>query len=251
MAGFAGKALFVAVSALAFFSAAAAESVAFGDAEAAKAEFVAAAEQAKARADQRWAFTLTYTDLPENKTYRVRFDPRLPAGERWTPIEPAADALSKEERKVLKNISRNDDADDGLVYDGLSDFAADAEVLRADAREAAFRIAVDDPEMAPEMKAALSATATLDRAAGHVTAIEIISTKPFKPAPVAKIEKMRQLHRFAPVGPDRLVMLVSAVSEAKGKAMFKAFDEKADMAYSDFEAVDAPPRAPKPGSSGD
>jgi hypothetical protein len=213
------------------------------DVASSQVELIAAANAAKAFADQRWAFTMTYTDLLKQETWRVRFDPRLPAGKRWTPLNPPADALTKEERKAMASISRNDDADESLVYDGLAEAALAAKLLRADAKEAVFAIDLSDPDMSAEMKSALSATATLDRERGHVSAVEIVSMKPFKPAAVAKIETMRQLQRYAPVGPDGLALLVASDAEARGSAMFKAFEQKTSVTYSDFEAVDAPPRA--------
>lgn len=215
------------------------------DVASSRGELIAAADAAKAFADQRWAFTMTYTDLLKQKTWRVRFDPRLPAGARWTPLDPPADALTKEERKAMASISRNDDADESLVYDGLADAASAAKLLRSDAKEALFAIDISDPDMSAEMKSALSATATLDRETGHVSAVEIVSTKPFKPAAVAKIETMRQLQRYAPVGPGGLALLVASDAEARGSAMFKSFEQKTSVVYSDFEAVDAPPRDEK------
>ncbi len=223
----------------------AADNIPPADEAAAIAELRAAADAANAHDAQRWAFTLAYEDLTAKggKTFKVRFDPRLAPGARWKAIEPAESALSKDERKALKKMSENDDADEALVYDDLDEAIGDAALLSLSGGDALFRISIDDPEMTQDMRAALVATARLDRAGDHVSSIEVRSTKPFKPAAIAKIEKMRQLQRYAPVGPGGVVLLVASESEAEGKAMFKSFSSKTRIAYSDFEAVDAPPRA--------
>lgn len=212
--------------------------------EQALAELRAAAERAAAIGGQRWAFTLDYTDhaRPEQKSFRLRFDPRLPEGERWRLIEPAESSLSKDERKALKRMSANDDADDILVYDRLADVVDDARVLTADAGSATFRLKTLDPDMSEEMRDAIAATATLDRRTGAVTAIELTSTRSFKPAAVARVDALKQEQRYQPAGPGGEVLMVAAKSEASGRAMMKPFAQKNESAYSDFEKVDAPPR---------
>jgi hypothetical protein len=212
-----------------------------------RAELVEAVAAAKTIAIQRLAFTRTLTDLAQtpHRTFTARFDPSLPAGARWTAMDPPQSALSKEERKAFETMNKDDDADAALVYEGLEKSIRDASLISLSDSEALFRILIDDPEMTDEMRDTLVATARHDRKSNHIAAIEIASTKPFKPAPVAKIEKTRQLQRYAPVGPDGAVLMIASESEAEGKAFFKKFSSQTSIAYSDFAAVDAPPRAPK------
>jgi hypothetical protein len=235
------------VAALLSAPAFAAENTLPTDEQAATSELAAAAARAEVFGEQRWAFTAAYEDLAAagRKPLKLRFDPRLPAGARWTPIEPAENALSKEERKSLKKLRGDDDADRALVYDDLDEAIKDASVLRLSEDQALFRISIDDPEMPAEMKGALEATAHLDRDGGLVTTIEVRSTRPFKPAAVAKIESMRQTQRYALVAPGGAPLLVASESQVTGKAMLKSFSSSVRVAYSDFQAVDAPPRTKK------
>lgn len=212
------------------------------DAEsAAVAEFREAVSRAAPIGEQRWAFSVTYQDLSAagGKSYRLRFDPRQPEGERWTPIEPAA--LTKEERGALAQISRNDEADDALVYERLGEQIEAARVLSVSPESAVFRIEIDEGSALGDATSALAATATLDRRSGHVAEIAVVSEKPFKPASVAKIDKLRQLQFYAPVGPAGAVLMTGSESELAGSAMFKKFSSRTRFAYSDYEAVEAPP----------
>lgn len=213
--------------------------------DAALAEFRAAVGKAQAHAGDRYAFTLDYRDLGDEtgRVFRVRFDPRKPSGARWSPIDPPADQYGKEEKAAFKRMTQNDEADDALVYEGLAEALDGAGVISADAGRAVFSIPINDPEVPKETQEALAATAVLNRASGHVESVEIRSTKPFKPAAVAKINTMRQLQRYKLLAPGGPALLIASEADAEGSAMFKSFATKARLAYSEIEKVEAPPRA--------
>jgi len=231
----------IALAAPAAANDAATESVAVLD------EVRAAVAVAEAHAAQRWAFTLDFRDLGDKtqRSFRVRFDPRKPAGARWTPVDPPADHYGKEEKSAFARMTRNDEADDALVYEGLATALAGATLISADAGRAVISVPIDDPEVPKETKEALAATAVLDRVSGHIASVEIRSLRPFKPAAVAKITAMRQLQRYEVLTPGGPALMVASESDAEGSAMFKSFSSKARLAYSEFEAVDAPPRPAK------
>jgi hypothetical protein len=220
--------------------------IAYAD-DAALAELRAAVALAEAHGADRYAFTLDFRDLgdEEARTFRVRFDPRKPAGARWTAVDPPADQYGKEEKAAFKRMTANDEADDALVYEGLAEALDGASVISADAASAVFSLPISDPKVAKETKDALAATAVLDRVSGHVESVEIRSTRPFKPAAVAKIVSMRQLQRYAAPAPGGPALLAASESDAEGSAMFKSFSSKARFGYSAIEKVDAPARAKK------
>lgn len=216
----------------------------------ARGEFADAIELAKALGEQRWAFTASFEDLAERpgRVLRARFDPRKPAGERWSML--GGEKLSKDEKKAFERLTRNDQADDPLVYERLGDVVESAIPISVTRETAVFRLQVDDPKMPAEVRDALEATATFDRIAKHVTDITILSVKSFKPAPVAKVDMMRQVQRYAPVGPDGAVLMTASESLAKGSAMLKKFDSNTRILYSDFEKVDAEPFRRENGKNG-
>ena len=210
-------------------------------------EFRAAVAAAEKHAADRYAFSLDFQDLGDKdaRVFRVRFDPRKPSGARWSAIDPPADQYGKEEKAAFDRMTKNDEADDSLVYEGLAETVDEARLVSADAVRAVFAIALNDPETPAAVKDALAATATLDRKGGFISAVEIRSTKPFKPAAAARIKSMRQLQRYAAPAAGGPALLVATESDAEGSAMFKSFSSKARLSYSAFEKVDAPPRAAK------
>lgn len=201
----------------------------------------AAVAKAKAHADDRFAYTLTMIsdEDGEERTLAARFDPRSPAGARWTLLSPPQDSLDKETRKAVDAFTKSGVDDGPLLYDGLEDVIGAAKLVEDDGATAVFVAPVTD-EDAP--KDALEIRITLDKASAYLSTIEVRALKPFKPAPVAKVKSLIQRQTFsAPVdgGP---ALLASSVSEIEGEAMFKSFSEKSRQIYSDIEPVDAPPR---------
>lgn len=235
------------LGALAFGGAALASDRGANDEAALLGAFRAAVATAERHAADRYAFTLDFQDLGEReaRVFRVRFDPRKPPGARWTPVDPPADQYGAAEKAAFGRMTRDDEADDGLVYEGLAEALDDARLISADDGQAVFSITINNPETPAAVREALAATATLDRAGGFISAVEIRSTRPFKPAAVAKIKSMRQLQRYAaPVGGGP-ALLAATESDAEGSAMFKSFASKARIAYSEIEKVEAPPRPEK------
>jgi hypothetical protein len=115
--------------------------------------------------------------------------------------------------------------------------------LSGDQSAATFSLEIQDDDMPKEARAALDATLRFNRTRGFVEEIRVVSKRPFKPAAIAKVERMEQSQLYAPQGDAGLVTLVEMRSIAKGKAMMKAFDQDVVVTYSAIEAVDAPPRA--------
>lgn len=206
----------------------------------AKALLAAAVGEAEAAVASRWAFTMTIEDRSSEqaKTYIVRFDPRRPEGERWTPLSPAADVMTKEERAAFKRISGDDAADSRLVYDGLAQSIGGLSLREDAGADAVFAGPIADPDMPKAVREALVMTVRYDRAAGHVAEIAVASTKPFKPAPPAKIERMTQVQRYQRLQPDWPPLLVASSSDTAGEAMFKSFESRVETTYADFERAD-------------
>jgi hypothetical protein len=213
--------------------------------KAAGAELRLAAEKAATLADTRFAFTATIEDRSKEgaRPLTFRFDPRQPEGARWSAVSPAADQLTKDEKKMLSGFQKRDDADESIVYDDLGESLDDAKFLSGDASFATFSLPIDDEKMPKEARSALDATLRFNREEGFVEEIRVVSKRPFKPAAVAKVERMEQLQRYAPQGESGPVTLVETHSLARGKAMMKSFDQNLVVAYSAIEAVDAPARA--------
>ena len=206
----------------------------------ARGAFVAAIDVAKAEANSRWAFTMTHTDYAEDgeKIYRLRYDPRREDGERWTLLEPALEGLSKDEKKTFKNIQKNDEADDGLIYDKLDIDFDKAELTAEDEVRATFVGPITDDEMPEKMQDALVMTVTVNKPGRYVEEISLHSTEEFKPAAVAKIISFKQIQQYKPLSEGGPALMRASQSDVSGKAMLKKFNSKTETTYSDFEQVE-------------
>jgi hypothetical protein len=200
---------------------------------------------AEAHGADRYAFTLVYRDMKESagKPYSVRFDPRLPEGARWTLLTPKESELSKGEQKRFKTLMKANRADDGLVYDRLGEAAKNARLLSEDASTATFAGQIADKKTPKSVAEALEMTIVLDKRGGFVRKVAVVSKAPFKPSPVAKVERMSQTQTYEPAGPGGPALLNRSESIVAGEAMFKKFDEHVVMEYRNIEAagIDAVP----------
>lgn len=215
------------------------------DEASAYAALAAAIDVAGAHGEDRYAFTMTFTnlELDRPRPYVLRFDPRLPEGARWSLLEPAEETLTKDERKNLERLRRSDSADGALVYDGLAKVLGGARLVSQDAARAVFAAPMPDDSEAPKKaREALEMTLTLDRAGGHIETISLRAAKPFKPAAPAVVKALRQTQTFAAPAEGGPALLSVAESFVSGEAMFRAFSSHTRTEYSDIEKVDAPPR---------
>ncbi|WP_428407371.1 hypothetical protein [Hyphococcus sp.] len=197
-----------------------------------------AAKKAKDFAQQyRYAYTVDYwtSDGEKELSAKLRFDPRLEEGERWTLLSPSEDDLDKKARKALKQMQKNDGGDEPILYDGLHEMIDDAELVSDTETEAVFLAQVDE-EDAP--KDALEVYITLDKAAGYVSAIELKSKQPFKPAAVAKVNSLTQIQRFSAPQDGGPALIATSEAQVEGEAMFKSFASETRQVFSEIERVE-------------
>lgn len=194
---------------------------------------------AEAHGVDRFAFTLVYRDLKAEgaKPYTVRFDPRSPEGSRWTLLAPKESELTKSEQKRFKALMKANRADDGVVYDRLGEAAKNARLLSEDASTATFAGQIADKKTPKSVADAVEMTIVLDKRSGFVSKIAVVSKAPFKPSPVAKVERMSQTQTYEPAEPGGPALLNRSESIVAGEAMFKKFDEHVVMEYRDIEAA--------------
>ncbi len=198
-----------------------------------------AAQKAKDFAQYRYAYTLDFwtSDGEKEISAKLRFDPRLQEGERWTLLAPAAEDLDKKTRKALKQMQKNDSGDEPILYDGLHEMIDDAELVSDTQTEAVFLAPVDE-EDAP--RDALEVYITLDKTAGYVSAIELKSKQPFKPAAVAKVNALNQIQRFSAPEEGGPALIATSETQVEGEAMFKSFASTTRQVFSEIERIEMP-----------
>jgi len=182
---------------------------------------------------------MTYTDESDEdrKVYQLRYDPRGDEGKLWTLMKPSFESLSKKEKKALTAIQKDENSDDMLVYDKLKVDFETATLLSTDEERATYRVPLVDEDMPRKMREAIRMEITVNKSEAYVEKVALNSEKPFKPAPIAKLERFLQVQEYAPVS-DGIVLLQSSQSEVSGKAMLKKFNSKTMASYSDFERIE-------------
>ncbi len=202
-----------------------------------KDALLAAATLAEAHADARFAFSVEYRGKSKDKEtlLQVRYDPRLPEGERWRLLDGSFDDLEKSAQDRIKKLESEERPDDAVVYDRIGDLIDTIELV--DETDAAFifrgPLVDDDLPDAP-----FEATLTLDKTEGHIERIELRALDSFKPAPVAKIKSFYQVQSFsAPTGGGP-ALIAESQNRVQGKAMFRSFAADVTQRFFDIERVD-------------
>ncbi|MBI1391380.1 MAG: hypothetical protein GC152_01440 [Alphaproteobacteria bacterium] len=197
----------------------------------------AAVAKAKEFHDTRFAFTARRANTGrdgETETFIAEFDPSRPDDEQWRFISDAegdADDAMKTQRK--------EDAEDRpVVYADLGEL--EGVFLVSNELDTALFVSRELGEDAP--KDALEARLTLDKSSGHISKIEVVSIRPFKPLPIAQVKNYRQVKEFAPPVDGGPALLRRLATLTEGSAMFRSFHIESETVFEDVRPVDAPPR---------
>jgi hypothetical protein len=227
---------------------------AYAQADAALVEAAIAAMESRAEPGQRWSFLRTVTVGEESFT--ATFDPSRPADEVWSLASPASeDALSRELRGAYRGMRDETDADLELVFGGdpeeeveLRDQIEGLALLSEDAIRAVFSFAPGgallgpgDGGEAPGWVRHLSGELTVAKAAPVIETLRVFAPESFKPVPVARIDEMELVTRFAEIEPGGPVATVSIHIRAVGNALFRAVDQSMLMEHSGFTRVAVEP----------
>ncbi len=187
------------------------------------------------------SFTLTFERTGEHAVsarYNVGSD-------EWVPVEGVADGFGPDAEKDL--VKAWDDMKErygsvgGLVPRDIRTTITEPVFLEETQSEFIFSFVPgageDEKPMSDAMIAALERRFTVDRATSCMTGFSMISTGAFKPAPIATIEVFEFVLRLRSSAKSGIPLISSFRSSAKGKALFKAFDESSLVTISDVEIL--------------
>ena len=168
---------------------------------------------------------------------RLRFDPTKELGAQWGLLSPLMNDLTKDESKFLEglNSKKNESPADNLTYDDLKLSADQTMLVREDETYLVVRTPLIDDDTPDKIKDALEVTVSLNKTKGFIEKIETRATKPFKPAPVAKVKQMEMRQTYAQIAPGGPVLMVSRSNEVRGKAMLSSFHQKGATYFSNFD----------------
>lgn len=194
---------------------------------------------AEAHKDLAASFTLTFKRTGEHGVAA-----RYSAGsDEWAPVPGVADRFGPEAEKDLvkawDDMKERYGSPGGLVPRDIAATITEPVFLEETTAEYIFSFVPgpgeDQKPMSDKMIAALERRFRVDRATSCMTGFSMISTGPFKPAPIATIEVFEFVLRLSTVEGSGIPLITSFHSSVKGKALFKAFDESSKVTISDVE----------------
>lgn len=188
-----------------------------------------------------WAFTEAGTE--DGVTHVGRYDPRRPAGERWTLLsvdgrQPTGDEIAD----YLDNkddYQRNDNDDNDEIE--LINFES-LELVEETDEYWIFSFVPngddEEDEMAREFMRQVDATVKIIRDGHYLEYIDLHNDKPIKPAFSVKISRFVTRLTFGPAGDSGPIVPLTVDVQIKGRAMLLVrFDEMESTHYSDYEYV--------------
>ena len=205
--------------------------------EGAAARLAAIASHAAEHADVRYAFTVDFqrTENDDRIAFKARYDPRVSQNNGWRLIDAAPEELDKKARKAFEELQAPEKGDEAIVYDKLGEALEKAELREETDAEAVFVAPIEDED---NPDGVMEIVIRMDKAAGHVSRIDIQSTQKFKPMAMVRVDAFRQTQFYAPSADGGPARLSKSEGEAKGKAFFNRFDTATVQTYSDIEIVD-------------
>lgn len=183
------------------------------------------------------SFTLTFERSGQPRISE-RYDV---AANEWSFIDGNKDDLDKDVRKAWKGMQEQFGRVGGLVPKDIA--ATVTEPVLVDATDDTLvysfvpGAAEGEKPMSEDMIDALERRFIVDRATGCMSGLSMISTRAFKPAPIATITSFRFVQVFERPAASPIPLITGFRSSASGTALFKAFDESSVMTISEIEVL--------------
>lgn len=200
----------------------------------AAAEIPAPLQQALDEGAQYKDLHISFTMKADNgsDTIVMRYDQ---PGNEWTMLEGDLETMDKDDRKAIEDMQEDFSAPGTLAYDKMKENVADA-ALTEETGEAYIYTAemLDDGKpLDKAISEAVTARLHLSKTDGAITRFEMSSSKPFKPAAVAKVDTL-----IVETDYERLTdgppVQTRIYSRTTGSAFFKKFDEELTLEFYDF-----------------
>ena len=183
-----------------------------------------------------YAFDLSYDDGKDR--FQMKVDPSQPKGKRVVDLSPARSTLKGDSAKKADKLTERTEGD---IW--CSSFAAnipaDAKRTAETGQTATFSFTPLPGEQKGQAASAykfLNATAVIDKATGGILSYEMAAPKAFKPAPVAKIDRLTLKVACKPL-PDGRTHIDTFAFDLKGSAMMQSLDQKESRRISNLKAL--------------
>lgn len=202
----------------------------------ASADTVLQKAKAMSKEGPLYAFDIDYNDGADRFVMKV--DPSQPKGKRVVDLSPARSSLKGDSAKKADKLAERTEGD---IW--CSTFAenipADAKRISETPQTATYSFVPLPGKAEGQIASAykhLKATATIDKSTGGILAYEMAAPKAFKPAAVAKVDKLTLKVACKPL-PDGRTHIDSFAFDLKGSAMMKPLDQMETRRISNLKAL--------------
>ena len=189
----------------------------------------------------RWAFTREFVDPAAPDPFIARFDPGLPAEQRWRPIAQGDRPLTGRERSLLEDLNdKLPDADLSLTYHWLLDLnPANVRIVHADDSEVTLHSSLVNVGVPDEMKGRVDLLIRLDVARNEVISIEATPPQPFRLNLLVKVLAGSQVYEYERHG-NGVVLLKSTHTDYEFSVPFSTKRQRSAERNFDFIQSEVP-----------
>lgn len=202
----------------------------------ASADAVLQKAKAMSKEGPLYAFDLDYKDGEDR--FLMKVDPSKPKGHRVVDFSPARTTLKGDTKKKADKLVANT-AGDIWCSTFAANIPANAKRTAETGQTATFSFTPLPGEQNGQVASAykfLNATAVIDKATGGILAYEMSAPKAFKPAPVAKVDRLTLKVACKPL-PDGRTHITSFAFDLKGSAMMKSLDQMETRRITNLKAL--------------
>jgi len=204
----------------------------------ASADAVLQKAKAMSKEGPLYVYDLDYNDGADRFVMKV--DPSKPKGERVVDFSPARTTLKGDTAKKADKLVASA-AGDIWCSSFAANIPADAKRTSETGQTATFSFKPLPGEQKGQAASAykfLDATAVIDKATGGILSYEMAAPKAFKPAPVAKVDRLILKVACKPL-PDGRTHITSFAFDLKGSAMMKSLDQMETRRITNVKALAA------------
>lgn len=186
----------------------------------------------------------TYAELDASFTMTFLQSGQAPVSERydapskrWTPVAGAASVLDSEAAEGFAEVKEDVGRPGGLVPEDIFEALTEPELIEETEDLLVYTFvpgAEEDEDPMPQgMVKVLQRRFVIDRATMCLAGMSMIAMRPFKPAPIVKLNKFEFAYEFNKPAGSPIPLVSEFRTIAKGRAMFRKFDESVTVQISD------------------
>ncbi len=200
--------------------------------------FPAPVEVAVSAAERFENFTPSFTmraSMPDVGSITMRYDAEK---KEWSVLEGDLSSLDKDVQKELDSLKEDLIQPNELTYADAREEIVVRNLITETDQEYIYALdldAEDKEEMPESMQDAVELKLYLDKEKNHIRLLSMKSIRPFKPAPIAKVETLIVEQEFSTPFPDGPAVITRLYNKASGSALFQKFNDEFTLEFFDYK----------------